>query len=265
MEFVAISGPIKKAVQTVAKVSDEAFLTRTEDGLVFTAIDAARACYVKVVLDEDVVDIDAMEGEVVGVNIATLADVCKTVPGTVEVGWSQPDGQIQLRAGRSVHIIPQLPVDTLRPIPPNAETMPPGKVRAGLPGPVLREAVLSVKPLSDSIRIVASPAGVSLSAVGAGRQYRMEVPKEDLMGGAKLPAEAEARTMIQTAYLTSQIALFKSADGVYLGWDQAGPIRVRWEVEPGVNAFLVVAPLVDLDDSDPDVADHPAAPAAAAE
>jgi len=141
MEFVAYAGQFKKYVQAVAKISEEARQTVTTDGLVCSAVDMACACMVQAQMDSDIVDFSDEPGTEVGLDMTVLSSICKTVTGSAEVGWTQPNGQIHIRSGRSVHVMSPLPLASLRPIP-----VPQGwsaQVKVAISGASLREAVLS--------------------------------------------------------------------------------------------------------------------------
>lgn len=247
MEFVAYAGQFKKYVQAVAKISEEARQTVTTDGLVCSAVDMACACMVQAQMDSDIVDFSDEPGTEVGLDMTVLSSICKTVTGSAEVGWTQPNGQIHIRSGRSVHVMSPLPLASLRPIP-----VPQGwsaQVKVAISGASLREAVLSVKPISDALRFVATPTGVVLSGVGDGREYSLEIPKSDIIAIHSIPVEGEAKTLIGLGYLASEIPLYKSADMVVLSWSHNRPLRVEWGIEPGLDAEMLIAPIMELTDS----------------
>lgn len=244
MEFVAPSSLLKKLIQSLHCVADEATLSFEDRDLVGQAVDESNSSMVWTRVSSDNLEISGEDGEQIAIATGTLHKILKTAPATSDVYWKDDPSTISLRIGQHRHVIPKLAFSALRRVPKSPE-IPTCEASVGLSGEGLKSALKMAGRVSEAVTIKASPDGFMMWSEEMGETFEFELKAEDLPS-RNLPQDGEVTAIYSVSLLEALKAIYGAADMVRLLWSDEKPLKMSFESEPGLLTFYYLAPRAEL-------------------
>ncbi len=243
MEFVISSSLLKKFMESLAAVEDEALLTIVERGLVGKCVDQSNSALVTSALMSDVIDLTGEDGEEICIDSSTLHNILKSAPSNLDVYWSNDAETIILNIGQHRHTIPMRAMSAMRRIPRVPELVFTAMV--DLSGVSIKDALKMASSVGEVVNIRASPDDFMMTAYETGREFEFLVPATEIPGH-KLPKDSTIEASYNICYLELLKSLYGSADLVRIAWEDQKPLKMTFDVEPGLRVIFLLAPRMVL-------------------
>lgn len=231
-------------VASMEKVLEEGVFVASSEGLSFRALDPSRVVMIDLFYPSDaMLDYELEEQEVeFGVSFDTLVKVLRRARKDDELEIRVSDAFIDivfLGRGTRRFRIPQISLTVEKPPEPKIGFT----VTARMLATVFREAVKTLEPIADTIRLMASGEKFVMRGIGdiesAELEFSMSMDRQSLLD---LVVESEDKADYSLEYFSQMLQAAQAAETATIKYAEDAPVRVDLEYVGGGRLTFYVSP-----------------------